>query len=146
MGQPKRIENVKVMVANTPMDTDKIKVNEITHMHTHTFVVCIGVALLVSLFVSLLSGRLSPSLCLPVALNGCLVEISVFSLLPLSPICSFIPLVIACLSLVSSTLFLCLTSHTFVLFYPSTCLPRPIPQSLSHLIISLSSLRSTVLV
>lgn len=25
MGQPKRIENAKVLVANTPMDTDKIK-------------------------------------------------------------------------------------------------------------------------
>lgn len=26
MNQPKRIENAKILVANTPMDTDKIKV------------------------------------------------------------------------------------------------------------------------
>ena len=26
MGQPKRLENAKVLLANTPMDTDKIKV------------------------------------------------------------------------------------------------------------------------
>ena len=26
LGQPKRLENAKILVANTPMDTDKIKV------------------------------------------------------------------------------------------------------------------------
>lgn len=26
VGQPKRIENAKILVANTPMDTDKIKI------------------------------------------------------------------------------------------------------------------------
>ncbi len=28
VGQPKRIENAKILIANTGMDTDKIKVNE----------------------------------------------------------------------------------------------------------------------
>jgi T-complex protein 1 subunit beta len=26
VGQPKRLENAKILVANTPMDTDKIKI------------------------------------------------------------------------------------------------------------------------
>jgi T-complex protein 1 subunit beta len=26
VGQPKRLENAKVLIANTPMDTDKIKI------------------------------------------------------------------------------------------------------------------------
>ncbi len=26
VGQPKRIENAKILVANTPMDTDKVKI------------------------------------------------------------------------------------------------------------------------
>lgn len=26
VGQPKRIENARIMIANTPMDTDKIKI------------------------------------------------------------------------------------------------------------------------
>ena len=26
MGQPKRVEDAKILVANTPMDTDKIKI------------------------------------------------------------------------------------------------------------------------
>ena len=26
VGQPRRIENAKIMIANTPMDTDKIKI------------------------------------------------------------------------------------------------------------------------
>jgi T-complex protein 1 subunit beta len=26
MGQPQRIENAKILIANTPMDTDKVKV------------------------------------------------------------------------------------------------------------------------
>lgn len=26
VGQPKRIENAKILIANTPMDTDKIKI------------------------------------------------------------------------------------------------------------------------
>jgi hypothetical protein len=29
VGQPKRLENCKILVANTPMDTDKIKVRQV---------------------------------------------------------------------------------------------------------------------
>lgn len=29
VGQPKRLENCKILVANTPMDTDKIKVGQV---------------------------------------------------------------------------------------------------------------------
>jgi T-complex protein 1 subunit beta len=28
VNQPKRVENAKILIANTPMDTDKIKVNK----------------------------------------------------------------------------------------------------------------------
>lgn len=31
VNQPKRIENAKILVANTPMDTDKIKVRHKIH-------------------------------------------------------------------------------------------------------------------
>lgn len=34
VNQPKRIENAKILVANTPMDTDKIKVLQILYKHT----------------------------------------------------------------------------------------------------------------
>lgn len=36
VNQPKRLENVNILVANTGMDTDKIKVH--THTHTHACV------------------------------------------------------------------------------------------------------------
>ena len=36
VNQPKRMENVNILIANTGMDTDKIKVNSHTHTHTHT--------------------------------------------------------------------------------------------------------------
>ena len=32
VNQPKRIENAKILIANTPMDTDKIKV---LHLRSH---------------------------------------------------------------------------------------------------------------
>ena len=47
VGQPKRIENPKILVANTPMDTDKIKIYGIV-------------------------GVVSPSLRAKAALNSCL--------------------------------------------------------------------------
>lgn len=34
VNQPKRIENAKILVANTPMDTDKIKVLYFLYKHT----------------------------------------------------------------------------------------------------------------
>lgn len=34
VNQPKRIENAKILVANTPMDTDKIKVLQFLYKHT----------------------------------------------------------------------------------------------------------------
>lgn len=36
VNQPKRLENVKILIANTGMDTDKIKVCTQRRAHTHT--------------------------------------------------------------------------------------------------------------
>jgi hypothetical protein len=37
VGQPKRIENARIMVANTSMDTDKIKVRAASTVPTYPF-------------------------------------------------------------------------------------------------------------
>lgn len=36
VNQPKRIENAKILIANTPMDTDKIKVRGVQYLYEHT--------------------------------------------------------------------------------------------------------------
>ena len=36
VNQPKRIENAKILIANTPMDTDKIKVWKVRFESTYT--------------------------------------------------------------------------------------------------------------
>lgn len=40
VGQPKRVENARILIANTSMDTDKIKVRMLQHHLSHTDPIC----------------------------------------------------------------------------------------------------------